>query len=219
MKQNLILATILLLIFNSAHADLNQTLREAAEKGDIQTVTTMLKQGAQIDGKSSYGTTPLMAAAYAGRTDVVKLLVAKGASVNAVDNTGESALMTAASKGRHDVVVYLIAQGADVHQKNNKSQDALALAAGKAPRKNRPRIIQLLVDKGCDPNTKDKNNHTPLMDAAYNGDINTVRYLVEKGADVNTKDITGQTAKNYAEIFGFADQAEIVKYLKGKESK
>ena len=51
-------------------------------------------------------------------------------------------------------------------------------------------------------NTKDRHGHTPLMEAAKVGDIETVKDLVKRGADLEAKSEKGKTALHYAAANG-----------------
>jgi ankyrin repeat protein len=59
-------------------------------------------------------------------------------------------------------------------------------------------------------NTLGKNGHTPLMDAAKEGDIETVLDLLRRGAEVNGRSNKGKTALHYAAAHG---HVEVVKQL------
>jgi ankyrin repeat protein len=60
--------------------------------------------------------------------------------------------------------------------------------------------VRKLLEKGADPNTKDKNGRTPLMEAAAGGYTDTVRVLLENGADVNATDLVGWNALFWAAL-------------------
>jgi ankyrin repeat protein/caspase domain-containing protein len=88
-------------------------LRQAAIKGDINSVKPLLDQGADVN-ESFYGETALMVASYYGHIEIVKLLLNRGADVNIVRAGGWSALSSAAS-GRHtDIFKLLLNRGADI---------------------------------------------------------------------------------------------------------
>lgn len=42
-----------------------------------------------------------------------------------------------------------------------------------------------MIDKGCDVNSKNKDNWTPLHFAVEAGNFNLVKYLLELGANVD----------------------------------
>ena len=49
------------------------------------------------------------------------------------------------------------------------------------------------VSKGANLEAKDKKGFTPLLLAAYNGDLKMVEFLVSKGANLEAKDIYDST--------------------------
>ena len=52
-------------------------------------------------------------------------------------------------------------------------------------------ICRLLLDKGAQLETKDRNDSTPLHYASYNGQVEIVRLLCDRGADVEACDDIG----------------------------
>ena len=54
-------------------------------------------------------------------------------------------------------------------------------------------VVQLLLEKGAEVETKDGKGQTPLFWAAENGHRAVVQLLLEKGAEVETRDQNGQT--------------------------
>lgn len=69
-------------------ARVNLDLVEAAGKGNVQAVRTLLSDGADVNAKNTFGTTALMAAADRGDLEVVKAILAAGADVNAKNHYG-----------------------------------------------------------------------------------------------------------------------------------
>ncbi|MEK7287941.1 MAG: ankyrin repeat domain-containing protein, partial [Elusimicrobiota bacterium] len=63
--------------------DLSQQLIDAAEAGDIKTVKSLLKQGADPNAKDNNGRTALIWAVRHGYTETIQLLLDKGADPNA----------------------------------------------------------------------------------------------------------------------------------------
>jgi hypothetical protein len=83
---------------------LGSELRKAAEKGQIETVRTLLEQGAVINSSDKNGRTALMFTAEKGHLEVAKLLLERGANASATDNEGESALDKAQRKRKESVL-------------------------------------------------------------------------------------------------------------------
>jgi ankyrin repeat protein len=59
-------------------------------------------------------------------------------------------------------------------------------------------------------NTQDRHGHTPLIDAAKQGDVEQVKDLMRRGADVGARSEKGKTALHYAAANG---HVEVVKFL------
>jgi hypothetical protein len=74
---------------------------------------------------------------------------------------------------------------------------------------NVERLEQILA-QGADVNAGDRTGVTPLMRAAYHGELPMVRALIEHGADLDAKDSGGLTALMMAKHSG---RAEIVEAL------
>ena len=90
-----------------------------------------------------------------------------------------------------------------INFKNNNGNTALIYASNG----NFTGIVELLLNKGADPNIQDNNGNTALMYASDSGFINIVKLLLNKGADPNIQDNNGNPAhkrafqKNHYNIF------------------
>ncbi len=109
-KHTSIAATAVVLACALAGAPLHAAgsdLLAAADKGDVARVRALLGAGADVNAKTSDGSTTLMGASMDGNLEVVRALVAAKADVNAKANNGETALK-AAAEFRHPKVVQLL---------------------------------------------------------------------------------------------------------------
>ncbi|HLC18327.1 MAG TPA: ankyrin repeat domain-containing protein, partial [Thermodesulfobacteriota bacterium] len=89
---------------------------DAAIKGDLKGVQSLLAKGADVNAKrSDDGATALYMASQEGHTEVVKELLAKGADVNIKAGNGATALIIASKESHTEVVKELLAKGADVN--------------------------------------------------------------------------------------------------------
>lgn len=70
--------------------------------------------------------------------------------------------------------------------------------------------VSLLLDKGLDVNSADKDGRSALMYAAYNGHVEIMKSLLEKGALVNLKDSNGRTALMMASSGPFPEAVRLL---------
>lgn len=104
----------------------------------------------------------------------------------------------AADRGLHDAIAHgdypsalkMIEDGADIEEKDANAGGSVlhfAVQKGKLP------IIDLLVNRGADINSRTKTSTTPLHTAVFYGHLHVVEYLVSRGADINAQSALGAT--------------------------
>lgn len=86
----------------------------------------------------------------------------------------------------------LVAKGANVLSCVDGGHTALQYAASR----NRPEILELLLQNHADPNVKDDHGATALHRAASRGNLKCVQLLLQhnKTVDVDSQDSVGNTA-------------------------
>jgi len=166
---------------------LNAKLLEAATKGDLSTVESLIEEGAYVDARDEKGLTPLIWASANNHVNVVTFLIENGADVNVKHSFGSTALISATMNGCFEVIKILITNGADVNAKICSSVDF-------------PDKISGFFE-----------GRTALMEASFSGHRDTVDLLIEKGADINAKDERGETALHHS--ISFKTSPIIVKKL------
>ncbi|WP_111980098.1 ankyrin repeat domain-containing protein [Algibacillus agarilyticus] len=87
-------------------------LHDAALRGNVNTVQTLLAEGTKVDSKNKQGATPLHWAAFKGHVEVAKILLKKGADINAETTKGSTPLRLATTHKHTDMIRYLKSQGA-----------------------------------------------------------------------------------------------------------
>ena len=89
-------------------------LGAASLRGHLEAVEILVKAGADVEAKDSWGMTPLIFAALKGNNEVVKLLLNAGADPDVKDNQGRSALYYAIAYNRYEAGVALMEGGANL---------------------------------------------------------------------------------------------------------
>src|ERR1017187_9969496 len=194
------LAVVNVLLENGAAVDgLQQPgltpLHYAAANGHKAIVDLLLSKGAKPDAQNQSGLTPLHLAARKGYETVAKALLAAGAPVNAQTKSSSSSdtedlqyqigssqtpLHLAANAGYSGMVELLLGKGADANAENVDGQTPLSSAA----QKHYQGVLQVLLAAHANPNLGRVN--LPLVTAAYQGDMPTLKLLLANGADPNT---------------------------------
>jgi ankyrin repeat protein len=195
--------------FNAEDNDGNNALSIAAVHGNTSVVQYLHSKGCNINHKRKLDNeTPIISAAKNGKTDTVKYLHENDALLEEQTHIGFTALIISAMNGHLDTVMYLV----EIAQINLSAEDlegdtALSLAAISGF----TGMVCYLDSKDGDINHKRKlDNETPIIGAARNGKIETVKYLHENGALLEEQTNMGFTVLLIAATNGHLD---IVIYL------
>src|SRR5207249_4723856 len=87
-------------------------------------------RGLNINARTEFGETALMAAARAGNLNAFRFLLAKGADTSVRDNEGKTLLMHAATGGSLEIVKLLRERGAGINDRDRHGYTALIHALG-----------------------------------------------------------------------------------------
>ena len=190
------------------------------------------------NARDDKGDSPVLVATYHGKQDLVRLLLERGArptffeacalglyadvrrelrdnpsAVRQVAHDGWTPLHLAAFFGHRETVEALLDAGADVLAVSRNGEGNLAInAAAAGPRaERRPAVVRLLISRGSPVDGRGSpSGHTPLHEAAFNGDAALVRLLLESGADRRLPSGDGQTALEIAERHGRNEVARLL---------
>ena len=193
---------------NEAEADGATALHWAAHRNDLETADLLIHAEANVNAANDYGVTPLALACVNRSVAMAEKLLAAGANPNAAKVTGETVLMTCARTGSVEAVRALLARGADPNASESRGgQTALMWAlAGK-----HSAVAGMLIERGANVHARSKTRSgpeiavrynaggaadqlpyrepmggfTPLLFAAQQGDLESVRMLLAAGADIN----------------------------------
>ena len=155
---------------------------DAAMRGDLEGVRSLLRSGADVNGAQGDGMTALHWAAQRGERELTEILLYAGAQVDAGTRIGSyTPLHIAAREARPGVVEVLLRAGADpALASTNSGATALHLAARSGDR----RVIELLIEHGASVDAKAGSwEQTPLIFAAALNRVDAIEALITAGAD------------------------------------
>jgi ankyrin repeat protein len=157
------------------------TVADAAMKGDVATVRTLLKDGADVNAVQGDGVTAMHWAARQGSLELANTLIVAGANVRATTRFGAiTPLHLAAERGSGPVVSLLLKGGADANAKSSTGATPLMFAAASGD----TAAIAALLDAGADIEAKERDREqTPLIFAAAANRVEAVKLLVARGAN------------------------------------
>jgi ankyrin repeat protein len=236
-------ATTLRLVLE-AGADVNaadrmgQTaLHHAAALGRLVGVEFLLAHGARVDPPDQDDATPLSVAAWAGQTAICRILLDHGAAVNGCNaplkgrEPEPAPLLRAIDPAHSDTVRLLLDRGADIRVRDSAGRGVMNAAAAAFDAK----LAEMLLAHGADPDTPDKEGHTPVLDSLYFygkpdlalvmlrhgakwtlhaaaalGDLGKLKELLDQGAPVNAGSWNGMAPLHWAARM---DRPEAARFL------
>ena len=193
-------------------------------KAMLATLRFLLKGGARVTARDSFGMTALHHAARAGRTEAVRFLLNLNmemrmprAPLEADTNAEERPLHLAAAGGHLDTVCMLLKNGAHPGKTNYLGQSALHLAVSGGDTPAALAVAREFVkpEWKVDLSSAARDGSTPLHMAAAGGHDKMVRVLLHarkvlrtgggRGVQLEAKDGQGRMAVDVAREEGFAD--------------
>lgn len=169
----------------------NLGLIEAAQGNKLDEVIRLLDSGANIDAHGASGQTAISWAAALGYFDVMKTLCERGASLEITDQNGLTPADFAARAGRYKFLSYFLSLEQTTSIKHCRGRGVLFLATYGSP-------LDIERFAAPDPNPRDNDGKTPLIDAASRGRDDAVSVLLRLGADPLLEDNRHRTALYYA---------------------
>lgn len=156
------------------------TLHRAVSSRDIRQIRTALQKGADPNGRSKSGGTPLHWAAKSEFPEAVDILIKHGSKVDTTDNDNKTALLIAS----FELYVWEEDQSENKHESDDRSLQ----------------VVQALIRHGAAVNTVDDSGRSAIHYAAIRGNALMAKTLIESGADLKVKDKKGRTVMDAWEV-------------------
>lgn len=186
--------------------ELNQSLFEAASRGDLEAIEAALARGADIEAKNAVDMTALTLAARDGQIHAVLYLLEQGAQVS--HDTILVAHMSVYA-GPTMVKLLQLAQIRQVQPQTKGLSPANARLLEAACQGNLQEVREV-IQAGADVAVSDHQDTAALRWAARWGHREVVEALLEAGADVNQASASGWTALMEAVLQGHEEIAVLL---------
>ena len=188
----------------------------AANKGNVELMEYLLKQGARTDISDDHGYSLLNFAATTGQknTKVYDICLANGLKLTDVNHDGANALLLVSQSAKDfSTIDYFIAKGLDLNSKDTAGNGIFNYVAKSGNRD----MLEQLIAKGVDYKSLNKDGGNAMIFASAGGrgpsnSLEFFKYLESKGieANVTTKDgltpLHGLAAKS-------KDEATIIYFM------
>lgn len=186
-------------------------LSEAAARGDLAAVQSLIEQGANLEARDPARRTPLMIATRNNDVEVAAALIAAGADVNAKDNIRDTPFLYAGAEGRNAILKLILATGrANLADTNRYGGTALIPAA----HHGHPEAVRILLGTAIDKDHVNNLGWTALMEAVVLGDGEPVyQEIVADLVRAGVRDIPdndGVTALKHARRRGFTEIERLI---------
>ena len=139
-------------------------------------VVRLIKDGADVNYTDNKGNNALCVSIHDSRYRIIFYLLDHNANPNSTDHQNNPALLLAVVNCDESVVSHLLSKGANF-ETNNK------YALYYAVRRNKDKIVKLLLESGAPVNAFNANGETALHCAIKNGLLNMIHILLKHGAD------------------------------------
>ncbi|XP_021375917.1 ankyrin-1-like [Mizuhopecten yessoensis] len=172
---------------------------KAASEGDLETVTSHIESGIDINSVNEMGDSALCMSCYYGQIQMTKYLLKLNASVNYSKSDFEMTPLHACAKNGYIETVDILLQHGDidVDKRDASNNTALHLAC----QQEHLAIVQRLLRHGADVNARDCLDRTPLFAAVKGRSNEIVDQLIQFNGDTNLNDVMGKSIMHYASVY------------------
>ncbi len=171
-------------------AALNKQLLEIAALQDApEKITSLIKQGADLEAKDSMWRTPLYLATAGGHVNTAQALLDAGADIHTRDIMGWTLLdaIFHTESSSIETLKLLIAKGIKLNEENKRGTHPIIRAIDALWHKNSEKKIEVLLNAPVNTAIKDQYGNSLLHMAAENKRSKTIAHLLTMGFSVHER--------------------------------
>lgn len=162
-------------------------------------IKLLLEHGASPSSTSKEGLNSLHFSAKYNHIDIFNLSIKNGGNLYSQDNDGCTPYYLAVLHKHNEIIQAIESLEFDVNKLCGSLQETQLHIAVNLKHLH---MAEFLLEKGADPNIKDKYGFTPLHKAIQSGQDDMIKLLIRHGMDLNIVDGGGQTPLHYAAASG-----------------
>lgn len=192
-------------LFDAPKPGMTGPIHIATSRGDVQSVTMLIRAGCEIDALNEADKTALWIAADANQMELVNLLISLGADPNLPRS--EPPLLVAADLSNLEMVKAVLSGPTtpNINARGELKETPLGIAAGR----NNVELVSYLMDRGADVNLPSgTRGFSPLQHATLSRDEAVMLKLLKGGADTTIQRNGGLHPFHIACEMGFIDFIE-----------
>lgn len=187
-------------------------LHKAAHEGDVKTLLSLIKAGADIESRDNAGRTVLHVAAFASHETIVEALAEAGADMNALEFRAYDIVTIAAVANDVDMLDTALTLGASASNITSPYEGTALIAAAHL---GHHQVVDRLIKSDAPLDHINNLEWTALIEAVILGDggqdhQDTVRVLLAAGADQTIGDEQGVTPLEHAQLRSYTEMVEIL---------
>ncbi|KIW63768.1 hypothetical protein PV04_08746 [Phialophora macrospora] len=173
---------------NDRGGSYGSALNAAIEQGNLDCAELLLNHGADPNLSVSDHPRPVQIAARKDLLEIMKLLIERGADPEVLDEGGRTITMVALAWNSHSIVEHqLKRQDIDLDKKDAAGRTPLMIGVRQGSD-----FVETLLKKGADPNSRDWQEKTPLIQAVMKDFYQAITPLLAYGADPALVDARGR---------------------------
>ena len=188
-------------MFRSFDKQATNALLPAIETGNLEELARQLEARADSDARTRRGVTFLTRAVTLQNVWVIEALLDAGADVNG-------------GCAEPNDQVFRLMPPSQRHVRSQPEENPFRRAGWtpvmEATWVRAHHLIELLVNRGANPNATTERGHTALMEAAGQGIATVTQTLLDHGAEINQRNKEGWSALHFAAARGFLDVMQIL---------
>lgn len=202
-----LVAALALAASATAAGSSDSRLIESARNQDQKAVRVLLSQKADVNARSSDGSTALLWLAHWNDVDTAAVLLGAGADANTANEFGMTPLSQACVNGSSALVRLLLKSGAHPNTPITTGETPLMTCA----KSGAVDAVRLLVEYGAAVNAREpKESQTALMWAAAEHHPDVVKALIDAHAELTANSRQGFTAIHFAARVGDLESVKLL---------